>query len=121
VNLTKQDLTAIREAFRQELAEKDAHIRLIVREELAEYCPMTDLYREQVPHGVGILVDLGDGQLDVGLREFRKNQFWVQEIRSKSAKYSSSIIVALIGISVLGIVTAIVTGIKTYLTMSGSG
>ena len=58
--MNENDLSAIREA-----------VRTAVGEAMSNHCPLTEQERKSVPHLYGLFRDMGDGDIDRGIRKFR--------------------------------------------------
>ena len=129
--LTEDDILLIREAVCDSIDSKiDQSIKIlmeverervleIVRKEREAACPIDEKYRPCVKHAIGIIKDMGRGDVDAGLREFRKNENWVTKVRKSSERYNTHIMLVLIGLLVISLGNALWTGIKTALQAGG--
>ena len=131
--LTEDDILLIREAICTSIDSKiDQSIKIlmeverekmleIVRKEHDMVCPIDEKTRPCVKHAIGIIKDMGHGDMDEGLREFRKNEDWVTKFRKSSERYNTHIMLVLIGLLVISLGNALWTGIKTALQATGAG
>lgn len=79
--LTQQDLDSIQ-----------AVVQKTIKDSMC--CPMEPL----AGHMAGLIIDMGDGDGDRGLRVFRENFKWLSEVRHKTDRYGSSVFLAAIGL-----------------------
>ena len=131
--LTEDDILLIRETICTTIDSKiDQTIKVIMeveRERILEImrkehnmiCPIDEKARPCVKHAIGIIKDMGHGDMEEGLREFRRNESWVTKFRKSSERYNTHIMLVLIGLLVLSLGNALWTGIKTALQATGAG
>ena len=131
--LTEDDILLIRETISTTIDSKiDQTIKIIMeveRERILEImrkehnmiCPIDEKARPCVKHAIGIIKDMGHGDMEEGLREFRRNESWLTKLRKSSERYNTHIMLVLIGLLVLTLGNALWTGIKTALQATGAG
>ncbi len=115
--LTDDDVRKITEAVSADLQSKQilsskTEIETIVFETVEKACPYAADEKEHVPHGLGILKDLGKGDPAEGLRVFRDNQFWAKQKRDMEKRISSTMMYAVVIVLVTAASTAFWAGVK---------
>jgi len=114
--LTDQDIskltTAVVFALQEQKLVGTDMVEDVVEKALAKACPFQADEKLHVPHGLGILKDLGSGDPAEGLRVFRDNQFWAKRKREIETRISTSIMVTVIAVLVTAAATAFWVGVK---------
>ena len=125
-DLKSEIRTAIAEAYRESIRaaiESDReHTRATVRElinELHGPCPLECIQRGDVRHLVGVIKDLGEGDIPRGIRRVRDNHIWVQKFSSTSNKLASTALMAGLAVIVTTFVTAMGVAIKVMIGATG--
>lgn len=95
-------------------------IRTVVRGELDNYkhtCrfAITEKEAEQVSHYMSMMTDLGDGELDKGVRLIQKNHEWLKETREKSNKIVNVFLLTITGAVASALIYTLWEGIKRKL------
>lgn len=91
----------------------------LIQQGIVQYCPLREEEKILAPDGISVLKALGNGSLDAGIREFRKNQEWTKSTRIKSEQLSRTIIISAIGVIVVGFLGTLWMGIKVLLAIDG--
>lgn len=92
-------------------------IRDVVREELANYThtckfDVDDEKLKDIEHTLGIVSNLGQGNVGEGLEVIRDNHKWLKKQRERSDKLSTAFFIVLFGSIVSGVMAAIWVGFK---------
>ena len=75
-------------------------------------CPLECIQRGDVRHLVGVIKDIGDGDVSRGIRVLRENHIWVSQFKGTSHKIANTALVTGIGIVVVTFLSAIGMAIK---------
>ncbi len=115
--LTDDDVRKIANAVSTDLQSKqllasEEDVDILVASAVKRACPFADEEKIHVPHGLGILKDLGSGDPAEGLRVFRENQFWARQKRDVEKRISSTVMYSVIIILVTAAGTAFWAGVK---------
>ena len=118
--------TAIAEAYRESIRaaiESDReHTRAVVKELIEELhgpCPLECVQRGDVRHFIGVVKDLGDGDVPTGIRRVRDNHIWVRKFSTTSNKLANTALMAGMGVIVATFVTAMGVAIKVMIGATG--
>lgn len=92
-------------------------IRSIIKEEVssAHSCRFNFIDADEVSqaaHAVGVVKDLGDGELTRGIELIRDNHKWLNLQRQRSQKISMTILLLMVTAACSGLATAIWLGLK---------
>lgn len=120
--LTKEEIKKIATAVSDDLQSKQLlaskeDVEVLVASAVERACPYGPDERLHVPHGLGILKDLGNGDPAEGLRTFREIQFWGKKKRELEKRISNSVVVVIIGVIVTASASALWIGIKVLSQM----
>jgi hypothetical protein len=114
--LTDQDIKKLTTAMIFALEENKLvgqdDIKSMIESAISDACPFQADEKTHIPHGLGVLKDLGKGDPAEGLRVFRDNQFWAAHKRELERRVSTSIVATIIVILVSAGATALWIGIK---------
>lgn len=113
------------QTFYQENIEiKVDNLRDIVKEAVEEghkkafecfNCPIDGELGEELPHFMGMVKDIGEGQADKGVERMRANHIFTRKTRKMSGKISTAAIIAIVTALSGGLITCIWLGIKEIL------
>ena len=75
-------------------------------------CPLECIQRGDVRHLVGVIKDIGDGDVSRGIRVLRDNHMWTSKFKSTSNKIANTALVSGIGIVVVTFLSAVGVAIR---------
>jgi hypothetical protein len=89
-------------------------IRDTVNDALEHQCriPLEPAEVREVPHIIGMVKDIGDGKLDIGVERIRQNHHWFCKTRKLGEKVGTGLILLILGAVVTGVGSALWVGIK---------
>jgi hypothetical protein len=74
-------------------------------------CPLEPL----AGHFAGLLDDMGDGNGDRGLRALRDNNQWIKDVRIRTERYGTGVILATIGLLTVTLVGGLLALIGNWI------
>ena len=95
-------------------------IQQAIIEARCQNCPTPrEEEKEQVRHLLGCIRDLGQGELDDGIRELRANHVWTAQMRKTQGWVSKTFLGGMIVIMASGVAAIVVAGFRAVMRVSG--
>ena len=100
---------AYRETIKAILETEREHTQTMITQAMVNArcdCPLDCMQHGDVRHFVGIVKDLGDGDVSGGLRKIRENHIWAARIKRTSDTIASTSLVVAIGVAITALIGA---------------
>lgn len=107
-SLTAADIRLLREMMVEVSAETAAR-------HVCRFKTIPDADAQEMGHAVGMLSDVGSGELRAGIELVRENHKWIRSLRERCDKLNLAASVAALGVFVSALLATVWVGIKNHL------
>ena len=106
--LSEEDFRRIEEMLARAMA-------AAVKNHPCRFSTVLDADAPEMGHAVGMLADIGKGEVRTGIETIRENHKWVSRVRDRADQAGVAAAIGVIGIFITGMATALWVGFKSSL------
>ena len=102
---------AVKQGLKEETIRK--HIQELLEEAICKICPVpSELTSSEFGHILGMIKDLGDGDVGKGVEVIRDNHRWTSEFRTLKNKIFNAFLIAVVTVITSGVMALVWTALK---------